>query len=89
MTVTGAAIDATGATIAFTLTDAAGAALDRTGRLTEAKVNASFALAQLAENADGSPAQYTSYTTNTVGQASTEAAARRSAPTRRRPAAGP
>lgn len=73
VTITGATIDATGATIAFKLTDAAGVPLDRTGRLTASKVNAGFVLAQLAENPDGSPAQYTAYTANAFGQAATEA----------------
>lgn len=72
VTVTNLTIDASGATVAFTLKDAAGKPLDRTGNLTEAPVNVAFVLAQLAEQTDGSPAQYTSYTTNAASQAATE-----------------
>ncbi len=72
VTVTSLDIDANGATVAFTLKDAAGKALDRTGTLTVAPVNVAFVLAQLAELPDGSPAQYTSYTTNAAAQAGTE-----------------
>ncbi|HEY4175489.1 MAG TPA: OmcA/MtrC family decaheme c-type cytochrome [Kofleriaceae bacterium] len=70
--ITGLTVDAASATVSFTLKDGAGKALDRTGSLTEAPVNLAFTLAQLAENADGSPAQYTAYPKNAAAQATTE-----------------
>jgi OmcA/MtrC family decaheme c-type cytochrome len=72
VTITALEIDANGATVAFHLKDTAGRALDRTGTLTVAPVNVAFVLAQLAEYPDGSPAQYTAYTTNAAAQAATE-----------------
>src|SRR5262245_45037455 len=66
VTVTGLTIGATDATITFTLGDSHGAALDRTGHLTDGTVDLAFVLAQPAENADGPPAQYAAYTTRTV-----------------------
>jgi OmcA/MtrC family decaheme c-type cytochrome len=81
VTVTGLTVTATDATVTFTLGDGHGAALDRIGKLTDGTVDVSFVLAQLAENADGSPAQYTAYTAhdvtspitgNTATQATTE-----------------
>ena len=78
LTITSLAFDATGATIAFTLKDAHGAPLDRTGHLTAGKVDMGFVLAQLADNLDGSAGQYTAYTTRQVtstitGQTATQA----------------
>jgi OmcA/MtrC family decaheme c-type cytochrome len=61
--VTGLTYDTTGAHVAFKLTDLAGNALDRTGHLTAGAVDVRFGLAQLATLTDGSPGQYTSYTT--------------------------
>ncbi len=66
LTITSFAIDATGATIAFSLKDAQGAPLDRSGHLTAGKVDLGFVVAQLADNADGSAGPYTAYTTRQV-----------------------
>lgn len=62
--VTDLAFDSNGsATVSFTLTDGSGAAVDPSGALTTGSVALGFVLAQLAENADGTPGQYTAYTT--------------------------
>jgi OmcA/MtrC family decaheme c-type cytochrome len=66
VTITGLTMTATQATVAFTLADGHGTALDRSGKLTDGSVDLGFVLAQLGENADGSPAQYTAYTTAQV-----------------------
>lgn len=62
------AIDASGAgTLKFTVTDSAGEALDVDGKLTEGAISVHVALGWLAaNNADGSPGQYTSYFTKQV-----------------------
>jgi OmcA/MtrC family decaheme c-type cytochrome len=61
--VTGLTFDSGGAHVTFTLADPFGVPLDRTGLLTDTKVSVGFVLAQLAQDSDGSPAQYTAYTT--------------------------
>src|SRR4051812_23490593 len=61
--VTGLAFNGSAASVSFTLTDGHGTALDTSGKLTTGTVVPSFVLAQLAQNTDGSPAQYTAYTT--------------------------
>jgi len=66
ITVTGTAFASTGATISFTVSDGSGTGLDLSGRLTDGKVAASFVVAQLAVKPDGTPGQYTAYTTNQV-----------------------
>ena len=63
--VTGLSFDGSAAHVAFTLTDKNGDPLDRAGQLTEGAVGVSFVLAQLAQHSDGTPGQYTAYTTTT------------------------
>lgn len=60
--VTGLTFDSSAAHVAFTVADPGGVPLDITGD----KIDVSFVLAQLAANPDGSPGQYTAYTTRTA-----------------------
>ncbi|MEP6864275.1 MAG: OmcA/MtrC family decaheme c-type cytochrome [Deltaproteobacteria bacterium] len=52
-----------GATVSFTITDGAGVGVDPAGKLTTGPIALGFVLAQLAQDPDGSPGQYTAYTT--------------------------
>ncbi len=60
--VTDLELDAAGAHVSFTVTDENGVPID----LATGGVDVSFVLAQLAMNADGTPGQYTAYTTRTA-----------------------
>ncbi len=62
VSIDGLDVTASAASVRFTLRDADGKALDRTGTLTEGTVALSFTLAQLAMRSDGSPDQYAMYT---------------------------
>ena len=84
VTVTDLTFDSTGAHVAFSLADGKGVPLDMSGKLTDGSVGVSFVLAQLADRPDGSPGQYTAYTTriqtspingNSATQATTESVA--------------
>lgn len=64
--VTDLAFAGSGATVSFTLTDGNGAALDASGLLTDGAISLGFVISQLAVQPDGSPGQYTAYTTQQV-----------------------
>jgi OmcA/MtrC family decaheme c-type cytochrome len=66
ITVTDLAFAQGSATVRFSLADGNGTPLDASGRLTDGTVAVSFVLAQLAVGSDGSPGQYTAYTTKQV-----------------------
>ena len=57
--VTGTTFASGRATISFTITDGSGTGLDRSGRLSDGTVAASFVVSQLAVEPDGTPGQYT------------------------------
>ena len=63
LTLTELAFAGSAASVGFTLTDGSGAGVDPRGLLTAGEVELGFVMAQLAANADGSPGQYTAYTT--------------------------
>ena len=63
LVITDLAFAGSAATVGFTLTDGAGVGLDPSGQLTDGDVELGFVVSQLATDPDGSPAQYTAYTT--------------------------
>jgi len=60
------------ARVRYRLTDSGGRPLDLDGLFTEGAVSPRFLLAWLDETDTGEPLQYTSYSTNSDGQASTD-----------------
>jgi hypothetical protein len=64
--ITGLTMTASQAVVAFRLRDAAGVALDRSGRLTSGAVTLGFVLDQLSVDTAGAPLAYTAYTTRTA-----------------------
>lgn len=78
--VTGLEVSATAATVRFALRDGNGVALDTRGVLTTGAINVRFVLAQLAQDGNGAPGQYTAYTTRSqtspiTGQTAVQGAA--------------
>lgn len=78
--VTGLEMSATAATVRFSLRDGNGVALDTRGKLTTGAIDVRFVLAQLAQDGNGAPGQYTAYTTRTqtsplTGQSAVQGAA--------------